>query len=123
VVFPSDIFKITNPATTYDVLYQVDGKPVPPFEVSLSPKLGITIGTNGALIRDYWLGNNIALKVGDQYIMKVTVQAALRRPRVTGKFLVSRIRARRKHSTEEYNFVLRLSLTRGRTPQPWARFA
>jgi hypothetical protein len=69
VVFPSDIFKITDPPTTYDVLYQVGGKPAPPLEVSLSPKLGITIGTNGALIRDYWLGNNIALKVGDQYIM------------------------------------------------------
>jgi hypothetical protein len=69
VLFLTDTFKITDPAATYDVLYQVDNKPAPPLEVSLSPKLAITIGTNGALIRDYWLGNGIALKVGDQYIM------------------------------------------------------
>lgn len=69
VVFASDVFKITDPATTYYLLYRVDGKPAPPLELSLSPKLSVSIGTSGTLIRDYWLNNNIALKDGDQYIM------------------------------------------------------
>jgi len=69
VVFPGPIFRITNPPTTYDILYNVDGKPAPPLEVSLSPKLSIAIGTFGTAIRDYWLGSNIVLKIGDQYVM------------------------------------------------------
>jgi hypothetical protein len=69
IVFADDVFKITNPATTYDVLYNVDGKSAPALEVSLSPKLSISIATIGTLIRDYWLTTNIALKVGDRYLM------------------------------------------------------
>lgn len=69
VVFAAPVFKIANPATTYDVLYNVDGKPASPLQVALSPKLSITIGTFGTAIRDYWLGSNVVLKVGKQYLM------------------------------------------------------
>ena len=69
VVFPTDVFKITDPATTFDLLYDVDGKAAPSLQVSLSNKLSISIGTIGTVIREYWLNSNIVLKVGDQYLM------------------------------------------------------
>jgi hypothetical protein len=69
VVFPGNVFKITDPASAYDILYNVDDKPAPPLPVSSSPKLSITIGTFGTVIRDYWLNSNVVLKVGSQYLM------------------------------------------------------
>jgi hypothetical protein len=69
VEFPVPVFRITDPPTTYEILYDVGGKPASPLQVSLSPKLSISIGTNGAVIRDYWLNTNIALRVGDQYLV------------------------------------------------------
>jgi hypothetical protein len=69
VVFRANIFKVRNPPGIYDVLYNVGDKAAPPLQVSLSTKLNITIGTIGTTIRDYWLGTNIALKIGDQYLV------------------------------------------------------
>jgi hypothetical protein len=68
VVFPGEVFKITNPATPYDLLYNLDDKPAPPLQVSVSPKLSITIGPFGTIIRDYWLTSNVVLQSGGQYI-------------------------------------------------------
>jgi hypothetical protein len=68
IALPGGVFEITNPARTYDVLYEVDGKPAPPIEISLSLKLTVTIGTIGTTIRDYWLVSNIILKVGNEYV-------------------------------------------------------
>jgi hypothetical protein len=69
VIFPGNVFKITDPATAYEVLYNIDDKPAPPLQVSLSPKLSITIGTFGTVIRDYWLNSNVVLQTGNQYLM------------------------------------------------------
>jgi hypothetical protein len=69
VVFPTDVFKITNPASTFDLLYNVDGKAAPSLDVSLSNKLSISIGTVGAVISEYWVNSNIVLKFRDQYIV------------------------------------------------------
>lgn len=70
VVLPGGIFKIRDPATTYDILYKVDGKPAPSLQLSLSPKLAITIGTIGTAIRDYMVNSNVVLKVGDHYLVE-----------------------------------------------------
>lgn len=69
VVFPGNIVKVRNPPDVYDILYNVADKPASPLQVSLSTKLSVAIGTIGKTIRDYWLGTNIALKIGDQYLM------------------------------------------------------
>src|SRR5258708_7696407 len=42
VVFPSDVFTITDPAMTVDLDYSVDAKAAPSLKVSLSPKVTIT---------------------------------------------------------------------------------
>jgi hypothetical protein len=70
VVFPGEVFKLTNPATAYDLLYNLDDKPASPLQVSVSPKLSITIGTFGTIIRDYWLTSNVVLQFGGQYVME-----------------------------------------------------
>jgi hypothetical protein len=69
VVFPDNVFKITGSPLTYDLLYNVDGKPAAPLQFSLSSKLSISIGNIGTLIRDYWLNSNIVLKVADRYLL------------------------------------------------------
>jgi hypothetical protein len=69
VVFPVPVFRITDPPTTYDLLYDVNGKAAAPLQLSLTSKLNIGIGNIGTLIRDYWLSSNIVLKVADQYLL------------------------------------------------------
>jgi hypothetical protein len=68
VVFASKVFTLSKDPKSYYLLYQVDGKPTTPLQVSLSTKLSITIGGFGNFIRDYWIGTNIALKYNNQFI-------------------------------------------------------
>jgi hypothetical protein len=68
IVFASKVLTLSKDPQSYYLLYQVDGKPNAPLQVSLSPKLSITIGSFGSFIRDYWIGTNIALKYNSQFI-------------------------------------------------------
>jgi len=69
VVFDVDVFKITDPTGTVDLEYNLDGKAAPSMQVSLSPKLTITIGTIGSFIREYWVNSNIALKADGGFLV------------------------------------------------------
>jgi len=69
VVFPSDVFKITDPAGNIDLEYSVDGKAAPSLQVSLSPKVTIAIESVGSVIREYSVTSNIALKNGNGYLV------------------------------------------------------
>ena len=69
VVFPSDVFTITNPPQNLDLDYSVGGKAASSLQVSLSLKVSIAIGTNGAIIRTYFLNSNIVLQNSHGYLI------------------------------------------------------
>jgi hypothetical protein len=73
VVFTTPVFVLANPARSYIVTYNAtsSGKTAPaaPLSVSVSPKLSVSITSFGTFIRAYLLSANVAMKVGDQYIL------------------------------------------------------
>jgi hypothetical protein len=69
VVFPSDVFTITTPAQNLDLDYSVAGKAAPSMSVSLSLKVSIAIGTNGSILRTYFLNSNIVLQNSKGYLI------------------------------------------------------
>lgn len=61
---------ISTPPKGYWIYYLVGGKQAA-LQVSLAlPKLSIAIGSFGEFIREYWLGNNIALKYNGQFMLE-----------------------------------------------------
>ncbi len=104
VVFTTPIFVLANPARSYIVTYNTtsSGKtnPAAPLSVSVSPKLNVSITSFGTFIRAYQLSANVAMKVGDQYILdrvigcgddpefkKVTFTDKTRSKKLPGKWL------------------------------------